>query len=239
MSAADDLDAYFSDFYLRVHASAPDEQAEALAAARLAKVAAGETLLDVGCGFGRHAVPLARAGFRVTGVDRSRPLLDEARRRAGGERWPKFTRADYRELPFADGTFDAALNLFSLGYDEDARVVAETRRVLKPGGRLVLETTHRDHVVRTWEDTAWRLVGEGRMLLERRTFDPVDGVTQTTQILIEADGTRESRTLTARVYTASELVALLHAAGFDEVKCWGGWEHEPFTPDSRLVVIAT
>ena len=80
------------------------------------------------CGFGRHCVPLARAGYRVTGVDRSGALLDEARRRAAGERWPKFTQADYRELPFKDESFDAALNLFtSLGYlgdEEDTKVLA-------------------------------------------------------------------------------------------------------------------
>lgn len=241
MSAADDLDAYFSDFYLRIyaHSDPADDAAEALAAARLAKAAPEHEVLDVGCGFGRHCVPLAEAGYRVTGVDRSQTLLDEARRRAGSQRWPKFARADYRELPFADDRFDAALNLFSLGYQEDANVLAETRRVLKPGGRLVLETRHRDLLVRTWQDNDWRLVGEGRLLLERRTFDPVEGVTQTIQTLIEAGGERESRPTTARIYTASELVALLRAAGFDEVKCWGGYEHEPFTPDSRLVVVAT
>src|SRR5690349_21285171 len=126
MSAADDLDAYFSDFYLRIyaHSDPADDAAEALAAARLGKAAPEHEVLDVGCGFGRHCVPLAEAGYRVTGVDRSQTLLDEARRRAGSQRWPKFARADYRELPFADDRFDAALNLFSLGYQEDANVLA-------------------------------------------------------------------------------------------------------------------
>ena len=53
---------------------------------RLAGCPDGGDLLDVACGFGRHAVPLARAGFRVVGVDRSEALLEEARRRADGER---------------------------------------------------------------------------------------------------------------------------------------------------------
>ena len=47
-------------------------------------------MLDAPCGFGRHSIPLARAGYRVTGADRSQPLIDEARRRSGGERWPKW-----------------------------------------------------------------------------------------------------------------------------------------------------
>src|SRR4051794_9870602 len=145
-SSPETWDAFFSDFYLRAYAAderAGEAEAQALAAARLAGCPDGGDLLDVPCGFGRHAVPLARAGYRVVGVDRSETLLDEARRRGGGERWPKLTRADYRELPFADSGFDAAVNLFtSLGYlgdEADTRVLAEIRRVLRPGARLVVE----------------------------------------------------------------------------------------------------
>lgn len=92
--------------------------------------------------------------------------LAEARRRAGNERWPKLLRTDYRELPFADQSFDAALNLFtSLGYlgdEQDAKVLAEIRRVLRPGCRLVIETMHRDLLVRQFRDHDWRSLGEGR-----------------------------------------------------------------------------
>src|SRR3954447_953323 len=178
-SSPETWDAFFSDFYLRAYAADEREgeaEAQALAAARLAACPEGGELLDVPCGFGRHSVPLARAGYRVTGVDRSAALLEEARRRAGGERWPKWVAADYRELPFADASFDAALNLFtSLGYlgdEDDTRVLAEIRRVLRPGARLVIETMHRDLLVTSFRDRDWQLLGEGRLLLERRTFDP-------------------------------------------------------------------
>jgi SAM-dependent methyltransferase len=158
LSTTEAWDSLFSDFYLR--AFADDErdaeaQEQALAAARLSGCPEGGDLLDVPCGFGRHSVPLARAGFTVVGVDRSPALLDEARRRAGGERRPKWVQADYRELPLPDESFDAALNLFSslgyLGDEDDTRVLAEIRRVLRPGGRLVIEIMHRDVLVAgTW-----------------------------------------------------------------------------------------
>lgn len=245
-STTDVWDAFFSDFYLRAYASEErDAEAEtqALAAARLSGCPDGGELLDVPCGFGRHSVPLARAGYRATGVDRSGALLAEARRRAAGERWPKFSQADYRELPFKDASFDAALNLFtSLGYlgdEEDVQVLAQIRRVLRPGGKLVIETMHRDRLIRYWSDNDWRLMGEGRLLLEQRTFDPADGVAQTTQTLVEPDGSRESRTWSARIYSATELVALVKAAGFGDVKCWGGFEHEPLSADKRLVLVAS
>src|SRR3954452_83119 len=145
-SSPETWDAFFSDFYLRAYAADEREgeaEAQALAAARLAGCPEGGDLLDVPCGFGRHSVPLARAGYHVVGVDRSRALIEEARRRGGGERWPKLVHADYRELPLPDESFDAALNLFSsLGYngdEEDTRALREIRRVLRPEGRLVIE----------------------------------------------------------------------------------------------------
>ena len=143
------------------------------------------------CGYGRHSIPLARAGYRVTGVDSSPTLLAEARRRAGDPA-PELVEADYRELPFAEHSFDAALNLFtSLGFhgdEEDVKALADIGRVLRPTGRLVIETMHRDLAVRGFREQDWRLLGEGRLLLEQRTFDAAAGIAQTTQTLIDKDG---------------------------------------------------
>jgi SAM-dependent methyltransferase len=238
-------DEFFSDFYLRAYAHTDDpEEAErqALAAARLSGCPEGGDLLDVPCGFGRHTVPLARAGYRAVGVDRSATLLEEARRRTGHARRPKFHRADYRQLPFPDASFDAALNLFtSLGYlgdDADTRVLAEIGRVLRPGGRLVIELSHRDRLIAGFHEQDWRLLGEGRLLLERRTFDPEAGVAQSTQTLIDGTGARESRTFSVRCYTATELLRMLASAGFGECKCYGDLDGGPFSTITRLVIVA-
>ena len=238
-------DDFFGEFYLRAYASEEADavaETQALAAARLAGCPDGGDLLDVPCGYGRHVLPLARAGYRAVGVDRSEVLLAEARRRAGHERWPKLTRADYRELPFPDGSFDAALNLFSslgyLGDEADTQVLAEIGRVLRPGGRLVIEILHRDWLVATMAERSWHAVGEGRVLLEQRTFDPVEGVAQTTQTVIYGSGERESRTFSVRVYTATELRAMLARAGFAETRCQGSLSGDPFGVDTRLVVVA-
>jgi ubiquinone/menaquinone biosynthesis C-methylase UbiE len=243
-SSPETWDAFFSDFYLRAFAHDEREgeaEAQALAAARLAGCEPGAQLLDVPCGFGRHSVPLARAGYRVTGVDRSATLLGEARRRAGGERWPKWVTADYRELPLPGAAFDGAINLFSslgyLGDEEDTRALAEIGRVLRPGARLVVELLHRDRLVRGFAEQDWRLLGEGRLLLEQRTFDAAAGVAQTTQTLIGSDGDRESRSFSVRVYSATELVAMLTRAGFAEVRCYGDLGGSPFGVDTRLVAV--
>jgi ubiquinone/menaquinone biosynthesis C-methylase UbiE len=238
-------DALFSDFYLRAFADPEadaDAEANARSAARLSACPAGGDLLDVPCGYGRHAIPLARAGLRVTGVDRSPTLLAEARRRAGDDKHPELVEADYRELPFADESFDAALNLFtSLGFygdEEDVKALTEIGRVLRPAGRLVIETMHRDRLVHGFHEQDWRLVGEGRLLLEQRAFDAAAGVAQTTQTLIDNTGERDSRTFAVRVYTATELVAMLRRAGFDDARCYGDLEGGPFATTTRLVIVA-
>ncbi len=244
-STTDVWDSFFSDFYLRAYANderQDEAEAQALDAVRLAGCEPGGDVLDAPCGFGRHTVPLARAGYRVVGVDRSAALLAEAQRRAGAERWPKLVRADYRELPFADASFDAAVNLFtSLGYlgdEEDTKVLAAIRRVLRPEGKLVLETMHRDRLVTNFSDNDWHLLGEGRLLLEQRTWDPVTGVAQSTQTLITGAGERESRTFSVRTYSATELLAMIARAGFSEAKAYGSFTAEPFTTSSRLVIVA-
>jgi SAM-dependent methyltransferase len=239
-------DAFFSDFYLRAYAD--DERSEeaaeqALAAARLSGCPDGGTLLDVPCGFGRHSIPLARAGYRVTGVDRSAALLAEARRRAAGGDAPKLVRADYRELPFGDASFDAAINLFtSLGYlgdEQDTRALAEIGRVLRPGARLVLELMHRDRLVAGFREQDWRAMGEARLLLEQRTFDAAAGLAQVTQTLVDGAGRRESRSYSIRVYTATELLAMLGAAGFASARCLGDLDGGAFEgAATRLVVVA-
>jgi ubiquinone/menaquinone biosynthesis C-methylase UbiE len=246
LSPPETWDAFFNDFYLRVSAGDARQEdaaeAQALGAARLAGCPEGGDLLDVPCGFGRHAVALARAGYRVVGVDRSQALLTEARRRAGEQEWPKLVEADYRELPFPDESFDAAINLFtSLGYlgdEEDTKALAEIARVLRPRGRLVVEIVPRDLLVRRFTEQDWRALGGGRLLLEQRTFDAAAGVAQTTQTLIETNGERDSRTFSLRVYTATELMAMLLAAGFSEAKCYGDLEGGELTVDTRLVAVA-
>jgi ubiquinone/menaquinone biosynthesis C-methylase UbiE len=244
-SSPDAWDELFSEFYLRAYASDErdaDAGEQALAAARLAGCPEGGELLDVPCGFGRHSIPLARAGYRVVGTDRSQALLDEARRRSGGERWPKLVQADYRKLPFADASFDAALNLYTsigfLGDEEDTRALAEIGRVLRPGAALVIETMHRDRLVTLGSDRHWELLGEGRLLVAQTAFDHASGVAQTTQTFIDAGNERDSRTWSIRVYSATELVAMLDRAGFAEAKCYGDFAGAPLGSATRLVVVA-
>jgi SAM-dependent methyltransferase len=241
---SDRWDELFDELYLKTYADREpgDPREEALGAASLAGVEPPAEVLDAPCGYGRHSVVLAEAGYRVTGADRSQVLLDEARRRSGGRDWPEWVRADHRELPFDDASFDAVLTLFSsLGYrgeEGDRATLRELRRVLRPAGALVIETQHRDRIMAIFREEGWQDLGEGALRLEARRMDYAAGEIETDFILIEADGSRHSLTYRLRLYTATELVGLLEAAGFDDVECFGGFGREPLSRETRLFVLA-
>jgi SAM-dependent methyltransferase len=199
-------------------------------------------VIDAPCGYGRHSLVLAEAGYRITGADRSPVLLAEARRRAGGGEWPRWVQADHRELPFEDASFDAALNLFSsLGYrgeDGDRATLAQLARVLRPGGSLVIETQHRDRVMAGFRDSDWQDLGGGALRLDARRFDHAAGAVDNDLILIDAEGNRHAVEYRLRLYTATELARLVAEAGFARVECFGGFDRTPLSRDTRLVIRA-
>jgi SAM-dependent methyltransferase len=241
-----DWDEFFGELYFETYVPRVekfDSAAEAAAAVELAGAPSGAEILDSPCGFGRHSIPLADAGYRVTGIDRSPAQVAEAKKRAGEREWPRFLEADYRELPFEEASFDTVLNLFSsLGYrgEEETRAAfAEFRRVLRPGGALVFETMHRDRLMSVFREREWHELPDGAVLLEERSFDPVASLVQAKHRLIRTDGQRSDFEYELRVYTATEIQAMLCDAGFTTVEFFGGLlEQEPLSREHRLVAVA-
>jgi SAM-dependent methyltransferase len=102
-------------------------------------------VLDVGCGYGRIALPLARAGYEVEGLDLSENLVEAARRAAAAEGLQiAFTVCSMSDLPYRPASFDVAICLWSafhelLDGDEQTRTISEMWRVLRPGGFALIE----------------------------------------------------------------------------------------------------
>jgi SAM-dependent methyltransferase len=109
-------------------------------AAETAKLTSGDLVLDIGCGDGNAAIPAARTGARVTGLDLTPELL-EAGRGAAAEAGVQidWVEGDAAELPFDSETFDVAISVFGCMFAPDHRAAAsEIARILKPGGRMVV-----------------------------------------------------------------------------------------------------
>lgn len=229
---------WFGAEYLELYPHRDEPEAEALldVLERRRVSMAGRFVLDLACGAGRHAAALERRGARVAALDLSRTLLFAARERGASN----LVRADMRRLPLRTGTFDVALNLFtSFGYfatdEEHGGVVAEVARVLKPGGRFILDFLNADFVRSSLVPRDERTV-DGHAVVQERRISP-DGRFVIKHIHLLKDG----RVFVERVrlFGRSELERLLTASGLAAEDAMGDYDGAPFEAASpRLILIA-
>jgi D-alanine-D-alanine ligase len=179
-------------------------------------------ILDLACGDGRQTLELARRGYRVLGIDSREGPLAEARRAAREERLNvHFIHTDMRQISYR-GEFDAVVNLCApIGLfpnDRDhLRVLEGVRKGLKSGGKLFLDMLNKEWLMRHW--------GEGG---NPAVFDFATGR------LLERGASSS-----LRIYTLTELKAVLERAGLAFRRVWGGYEGQTYGMDSpRMVVLA-
>ena len=100
----------------------------------------GVRALDVACGAGQTAIPMSRAGAKVTGVDIATNLIGQARARAQAENLDaRFEEGDAEMLPFEDGSFDLVISLIGAMFaPRPDLVAAELKRVCRPGGKIIM-----------------------------------------------------------------------------------------------------
>jgi SAM-dependent methyltransferase len=181
------------------------------------RLGAGTEVLDVACGYGRHAIELVQRGVNVTGLDLSLPLLiraaDEAQRRGLSV---NFVHADMREMAF-ERQFDGAYSMLtSFGYfDEETnlRVAERVARALKPGARFLLDIVNRDYVVSDLPVRVW-WEGTGCVVLEEVDFNFHTSRILTHRSIVFEDGRQLEQEISVRAYSLHEIGRLLRQAGF-------------------------
>lgn len=167
-------------------------------------------ILDVGCGTGRHSLALARKGYRVTGVDLSEGLLQQAERKIGDDPLPVcFLQGDVRELAFTE-QFDAALMLCEGGFSlletdaMDRKVLSGIFRALKTGGKLFFTAPNAICMLSN---------GDGNP-----DFDPLAFREEFSLEMEDQGGNPQSLTCSQRYYTFPELKLILETLGFIQVE---------------------
>jgi SAM-dependent methyltransferase len=201
----DDLEPWYEHLYDVLHAILR----EAIGPAPTARAMA----LDAGCGTGFQSAQLQALGWQTHGVDVSAGLLAVARRRLPEA---ALALASIEALPYPDARFEAIVCCGSTisFVDDPARALAEMGRVLRPGGRLLLDCEHRPSLDLAWTlasaltgDTlgygvrpreAWRaLATRGRLRLPYPGYGPI------------------------WLFTRRDLAGMLRAAGLRLVRAWG------------------
>ncbi|MEW6233368.1 MAG: class I SAM-dependent methyltransferase [Chloroflexota bacterium] len=199
-------------------------------------------VLDVGCGFGRHAIELAARGYVVTGLDLSAELLARASEmtseRAVSVTW---LEKDMRQMEF-DAEFDAVICLYtSFGYfeteEENLEVLRRMSKALREGGRLALDVENRDGLLMRYLSRDWWQTKAGDLVMEERRFDPVKGRGRT-KIVLVSGGHKIEHNLSIRWYSVPELERMAKEVGIQVQRLCGGLDGSEFDLGAyRLVVV--
>ena len=208
---------------------------------RLLELEPGLELLDLACGHGRIANPLAERGVRVTGLDAT-PLFLELARADAAERGVEveYVEGDMRSLPWT-GRFDRVLSWFtSFGYfsdEENRQVLAEAYRALDPGGLLAIEMNNLLRLIQVYADEVVIERGDDKMI-DRHRFDIQTSRSLDERTIIRG-GKRRSFEFSVRMFTPAELRSWMLDAGFREAIAYGD-DGERLTPEHegrRMTVV--
>lgn len=234
-----DKDGYFGE---SVAATYDESSAEMFDPARvepavdvLAELAGGGRALELGIGTGRIALPLARRGVEVHGIDLSWAMVDRLRAKPGGDAIG-VTIGD-----FATTKVDGAFSLAYLVYNTINNLTTQDAQVdcfrnaaahLEPGGCFVVEVTVPDLRRLPPGQTAVPFRVDG----SRLGFDVYDVVTQSMSshhVTVREDGTGSYRAIPFRYVWPAELDLMARLAGMRLRARWDGWDRSPFTAESR------
>jgi SAM-dependent methyltransferase len=239
------FERWFGEEYkaLYPHRDAAQAAVQVEALTRAAGALPAWSILDVGCGAGRHLQAFKNSGLRAVGVDLS-PVLTKDARVSGLD----VARADMRRLPFRAGTFDLVACFFtSFGYfataEEDLAVLAGFRDLVRPTGLVFLDLPNATRLAESLVPGEVLQLAGRHVEVERRIEG--DAVVKRMRILchpsIEPDENGQDETFEERVrlYPPDRLEPLLRDLGLETVRIFGDETGGPFDPavSSRMSLL--
>ena len=239
-----DDDTFWRDLYPFMFpdtrfAAAAEEVEKAL---RLTKPK-GKTVLDLCCGPGRCSIALAKRRFTVTGVDRTRYLLDKARAKAKAAGVKvEWIQRDMRDFVRPD-SFDLVLSMFtSFGYfddkSQDMGVLRNVFASLRHGGVFLIEVMGKERLAKVFQPTTCDVLPDSTKLLQRHeVFD--DWTRIRNEWILIRRGRAKSFQFHHTIYSGQELRDRLEQAGFTGVGLYGNLSGDDYGPNAqRLIAVA-
>lgn len=193
------------------------------------KIEPFDHILDLCCGQGRHCLELAKRGYNnINGIDRSRYLVQLARKRALSldpkiEK-PRFREGDARKIKLEDNSQDLVLLMGnSFGYfekeEEDAIVIKEIKRILRPNGCFILDVVDGEWISKNFEPRSWEWIDQNHLVCRERTLSSDKSRIIAREVIVHAEkGVLADQFYSERLYTVEALFSLLKGIGFEDIK---------------------
>ena len=203
---------------------------------------AQSTILDLYCGYGRHAIELAKLGYTVAGVDVTQDFLDVATQKAHEEHVKvTFTQGDMRELNYFQ-EFDAVINMFAaFGYftdQENAQVLRLIARSLRPNGLFLIDLLNREWMLCNNLNRYWRHPSGEYVFLYKVELQ--NGIAlMKRQLINQVTGTKTEYEFVLRAYSLPEITSILAQNGLQSKATYGGFDGRKYGADSsRMIILA-
>jgi SAM-dependent methyltransferase len=199
------------------HDSDASAELDAAFIRKTAELGAGQTVLDIGCGDGRHCFALANLGLMVTGFECSLPqLVRAAQRNEATDAGITLLQGDMRSLP-RDRTYDAVTCLGStLGYfeteEQNRQSLQEMVDVLRPGGKLILQMVNRDYLVAVLPCRSW-WQGRGCLVLDVADMNYLTNRMRVHRTVVFEDGRQFEHHMYIRAFSLHDLGRMLSTMG--------------------------
>ncbi|MEP0861239.1 MAG: class I SAM-dependent methyltransferase [Ignavibacterium sp.] len=230
-----------TDEYLNVYKHRNENDAECHIRFLLSKIKlpSNASVLDLACGAGRHSILLAKAGYKVTGVDLSARLLNEARLNSEKENLDiEFIQSDLRQFT-ASKKFDLVLNLFtSFGYfetdEENFLLFQKAYSLLNPNGYFVLDYFNKNHLEKNLieyseESNENYIIKQERKIVDQRVNK---------KITIIRNGNSKVYFESVKLYESNLLTLKLKEFGFEIINLFGDFLGNEFDEISSPRFIA-
>lgn len=241
-----DFDNFYGEDYLKIYGDDLERrtQAEVEFIDSTLNLRPGAKVLDLLCGYGRHAILLGKLNYQVVGIETSPYLMDVGLKKIEEAKLKdKITllKINPLEINFTN-EFDAVINMYtSFGFyendEQNFTLIQKSYNMLKPGGKFLLDLVNRERVMslqptKNWEEK------EGFFVLEAYNFDHLRGRAITRRIIL-SNGLRKEGYISIRLYTLAELKNSLENVGFKVAKVYGDYDGSLYTSQSpRMIPLA-